>query len=190
MDKDFPGKETHCRHVFFFLSLSLSGALRRTTQWWAKLPMQENTRDKNGKTAKCAEGQDSESTYSFQNCDPRQVFCIQMFSHQGWYLHKERETSFLTLCMVNFDLTATSIFKLWTPAWSSASTSRFHKGIFFSFLDRLVLFLSSLSLFYFFIFFTNDFLPLMIFHEQRFFLKKDAFTCEICKVRDVNKIWK
>ena len=62
----------------------------------------EKTRDKNGKTAKCAEEQDKESTYSFQNWDSRQVFCIQMFLHQGWYLHNERETSFLTFCMVNF----------------------------------------------------------------------------------------
>ena len=29
-DQDFPGKETHCRHVF--ISRSLSEALRRTTQ--------------------------------------------------------------------------------------------------------------------------------------------------------------
>ena len=94
----------------------------------------EKTRDKNGKTAKCAEEQDKESTYSFQNCDSRQVFCIQMFLHQEWYLHKERKTSFLTLCMVNFGLTTTSLFKIWTPAWSSASTSRFHKGSFFLFL--------------------------------------------------------
>ena len=33
VEQDFPGKETHYRHVFFFfLSQSLSGALRRTTQ--------------------------------------------------------------------------------------------------------------------------------------------------------------
>ena len=42
----------------------------------------EKTRDKNGKNAKCAEEQDKES--KFQNCDSRQVFCIQMFLHQGW----------------------------------------------------------------------------------------------------------
>ena len=92
----------------------------------------EKTRDKNGKTAKCAEEQDKESTYSFQIAIRGK--CIQMFLHQGWYLHKERETSFLTLCMINFGLTTTSLFKIWTPAWSSASTSRFHKGSFFLFL--------------------------------------------------------
>ena len=32
MDQDFPVKVTHCRLFFLFLSRSLSGALRRTTQ--------------------------------------------------------------------------------------------------------------------------------------------------------------
>ena len=68
-----------------------------------------------------------------------------MFLYQGWYLHKEKETSFLTLCMANFGLTATFMFEIWTPACSSANTSRFH---IFHFLDRMVLFLSSLGLFF------------------------------------------
>ena len=34
--------------------------------------------------------------------------------------------------MANFGLTATSLFEIWTPVWSSASTSHFHKGIFLS----------------------------------------------------------
>ena len=38
---------------------------------------------------------------------------------------------------------------------------------------------------FFFFLFTKYFLPLLIFfHEKR------ASTCEFCKVRDVNKIWK
>ena len=41
-----------------------------------------------------------------------------MFLYQGWYLHKENKTSFLTLCMANFGMTATSLFEIWTPAWS------------------------------------------------------------------------
>ena len=51
--------------------------------------------------------------------------------YQGWYLHNEKETSFLTWCIENSCLTATSLFEIWTLAWSSASTSRFQKGIFF-----------------------------------------------------------
>ena len=57
---------------------------------------------KNEKTAKCAEEQDNESTYSFQNYDLR---VLLVFLYQGWYLPKEKETSCLTLCMeifVNF----------------------------------------------------------------------------------------
>ena len=95
----------------------------------------EKTRGNNKKkNAKCAVEQDYESTYSFQNCDSRQLFSIQMFLYQGWYLHKERESSFFTLCMVNFGFTATSLFEIWTPAWSSANTSHFHRGSFFLFL--------------------------------------------------------
>ena len=135
MHQDFPGQETHCRHVFFFFISIVKWSVKEDEKLMSKVAKgKEKTRDKNGKTAKCAEEQDKESTYSFQNCDSRQVFCIQMFLHQEWYLHKERKTSFLTLCMVNFGLTTTSLFKIWTPAWSSASTSRFHKGSFFLFL--------------------------------------------------------
>ena len=43
--------------------------------------------------------------------------------------------------------------------------------------------------FSFFFFFNNDFLPLLIFHKQRFFIKQKAFTSEFCKVFDVSKIW-
>ena len=53
-----------------------------------------------------------------------------MFLYQGWNLNTEKETSFLTSCIAIFDLTAASLFEIWTLAWSSVSTSRFHKGIF------------------------------------------------------------
>ena len=71
--------------------------------------------------------------------------------------------------MANFGLTATSLVEIWTQAWSSASTSNFHKGM-FSFLDRMIPFLSSWGL---------------LFFSQRL-----SSTFEFCKVRDVNKIWK
>ena len=76
-----------------------------------------------------------------------------MFLYQGWYLHQGKETSFLTLCMVKFGLKATSLFKIWTPAWSSASTNRFHKGIFFSRQN------GSLSFFFGSVFFCFFFYP-------------------------------
>ena len=81
--------------------------------------------------------------------------------------------------------------EIWAPAWSSANTSRFHKGIFLV-LTRMVLFLSSLDLFSFcFLFFYQNLSSAFafstrkqLFHEQR------ASTSEFCKVRKVNKIWK
>ena len=154
---------------------------------------EEKIRGKKGKTAKCAEEENNESTYSFQNCDSRQVL---MFLYHGWYLQKEKETSFLTLCMVNFGLTATSLFKSGRRHGAPPLPVAFTREVLFLFLtdwyslffDRLVLFLSSLSPFFFLFFFTNDFLPLLIFHTQRFFLKQKAFTSEFCKVFDVSKI--
>ena len=122
----------------------------------SKVPKgEEKTRGKNGKTAKCAEVQNNESTYSFQNCDSRQVL---MFLYQGWYLQKEKETSFLTLCMVNFGLTATSRSKSGRQHGAPPVPVAFTREVLFLFLtdwyslffDRLVLFLSSLSPFFFF----------------------------------------
>ena len=62
--------------------------------------------------------------------------------------NKEKETSFLTLCMAKFGWTATSLFEIWTTAWSSDITC-----LFFSFFYRMVLFLSSLGFFFLFSFF-------------------------------------
>lgn len=57
--------------------------------------------------------------------------------------------SFLTSYIASFGSTATSLFKIRTPAWSSTSISRFHRGIFFPFFIQRT------------------------FHEQRFFRKKE-----------------
>ena len=97
---------------------------------------------------------------------------------------KQKKTSFLTSCMANFGLTATSLFfVLCSPARSSASTSRVHKLI-FSLLDRMVLsfFFGPVS-FFFSLFLPRTFFRFWFFHEQI-----DS-TSEFCKVRDVNKIW-
>ena len=48
----------------------------------------------------------------------------------------KRRTSFLTLYAAKFGSTATSLFEIWMPAWSSADTARFHKGLFFLFLTE------------------------------------------------------
>ena len=38
---------------------------------------------------------------------------------------KEKETSFLTLCMAKFGRTATFLFEIWTPACSIANKEAF-----------------------------------------------------------------
>ena len=54
----------------------------------SKVPKgEEKIRGRNGKTAKCAEEENNESTYSFQNCDLRQVL---MFLYHGLYLQKKK----------------------------------------------------------------------------------------------------
>ena len=92
-------------------------------------------------------------------------------------MQKEKETSFLTLCMAIFVLTATSLFEIWTPAWSSATASRFHGG-FFSFLARMVLFFSSLGLYFFL--FTKDFSSAFDFS-----MSKDSVSKELPRVNFV-----
>ena len=89
--------------------------------------------------------------------------------------NKEKETSFLTLCMAKFGWTATSLFEIWTPAWSSDITCLFYKGN-FSFLYRMVLFLSSLGHFFLFsFFFTKDFFPLLIVPLAKIFRQAKSF---------------
>ena len=153
----FPGKSNPLQTLLFF-----------TTKKWAKLPKAKENRGKNGKTGKCAEEQDSELTDSFQNYDSKRLL---MFLYQGQYLHKEKETSFLTLCnMAKTGLTTTSLFEIWTSTWSYVSTNRYHKAI-FSFLDRMVLFLSSLGLFFFLFFYQR----LLIFPRAKIFPWEKSF---------------
>ena len=66
-----------------------------------------------GKIGKCAEEQDNEYTDSFPNYDSRRLMGsrrLSMFLYQG--LHKQKETSLLSLCMAHFGLTATSLFEI------------------------------------------------------------------------------
>ena len=60
----------------------------------------EKTRGNNKKKIKkknkkkCAVEEDYESTNSFQNYDSRQLFSIQMFLYQSWYLIKKGKARF------------------------------------------------------------------------------------------------
>ena len=56
--------------------------------------------------------------------------------------NKEKETSFLTLCMAKFGWTATSLFEIWTPSWSSDITCLFYKGNFVLFFTECYSFIS------------------------------------------------
>ena len=73
----------------------------------------ENPAAKMEKIGKCAEEQDNEYTDSFPNYDSRRLMGsrrLSMFLYQG--LHKQKETSLLSLCMAHFGLTATSLFEI------------------------------------------------------------------------------
>ena len=88
IDQDFPEKVTHCGHVFFFFFFFLISIAQRSVEEDGTIMSKvtkgkEKTCSKNGKTGKCAEEQDNESTYSFQNYDSRRLL---MFLYQGWYL--------------------------------------------------------------------------------------------------------
>ena len=76
-----------------------------------------------------------------------------MFLYQGWYLHKEKETSFLTSCMAHFGLTVTSLVKSRHQHEAPLVQVVFTKEFFFL-LDRVVPFLSQFGpVFFFFCFF-------------------------------------
>ena len=187
MDQKFPGKETHCRNVF--ISRSLRGALRRTTQYWARLPKPKaKPAGKIVKTAKCAEEQDNESTDSFQNYDSRR---LSMFMYQGWYLYEEKKTSFLTLFMANFGQRLLRS-KSWRQRGAPPVPVAFTKE-FFSFLDRMVLFLSSLGLFFFSLyhfFYSYKGLSPALYFSTSNDLSISKQLPRVCILRDVNKIWK
>ena len=122
------------------------------------------------KTTKCAEGQDNESTDSFQNYSSRRLL---MFVYKAGTSIKKRDFLFNIMCgKVRFDGQHRALPVL------VAVTKKF-----FSFLGRMVLFLSFFfgSNFFFIFFFTKDFLPLLIFPWAR------ASTCEFCKVHAVKK---
>ena len=105
--------------------------------------------------------------------------------------NKEKETSFLTLCMAKFGWTATSLFEIWTPMWSSDIICLFYKGN-FSFLYRMVLFLSTLGFFFLFsflFFYQGVFSALDFSVSKDFSTSKELLRVTFLKVRDVNKIW-
>ena len=98
----FPGKRNPLLtrfffFFFFFLDLSIAKwSVKEDDTMMNKVAKgKEKTRGNNKKkTAKCAVEEDYESTYSFQNCNSRQLFSIQMFLYQSWYLIKKGKARF------------------------------------------------------------------------------------------------
>ena len=84
--------------------------------------------------------------------------------------NKEKETSFSTLCMAKFGWTATSLFEIWTPAWSSDMTSLIYKENFFFSLQN-----GTLS-FVFGPFFSFTFFYQGVFSALDFSVSKDFST--------------
>ena len=84
----FPGKSNPLQTCFFFFFFFFISIAQRSVEEDGTIMSKvtkgkEKTCSKNGKTGKCAEEQDNESTYSFQNYDSRRLL---MFLYQGWYL--------------------------------------------------------------------------------------------------------
>ena len=131
------------RFCFFYLGRLVERWGGRHNNAQSCQRQRQNPRQK-WKNCECAEEQDNESTYSFQNYVSSWYL---MFLYQGWYLHKEKDTSFFNIMYGKFWFDGEFFVQIWTPARSSARTSRFHKN-FFPSLDRTVLFLSSYGPFF------------------------------------------
>ena len=134
MDQDFPGKVTHCRHVYF-LSRSHRRALKRTTQYWAKLlKVKEKPAAKMEKLQTVLRSKTMSRHTAFKITIRGDSFLSRLVL--AW----RGGASFLTSYIASFGSTATSLFKIRTPAWSSTSISRFHRGIIFPFFIQRTFF--------------------------------------------------
>ena len=148
----FPVETNPLQTAFFFLDRSVEHwGGRRNNEQSCQRQRQRQRQNPRQKTAKCAVGQHNESAENFQNYDSRRPLT---FLYGGWYLHREKQTSFLILCKANFvmTVTVTSLFEIWTPGGATPVVVASTKEL-FSFLERMVLFLSSLGLFFFYFFF-------------------------------------
>ena len=188
MDQRFPGKVTHCRNVF--ISRSLRGALRRTTQYWARLPKPKaKPAGKKWKNRKMCWG-------ARQRID-RQLSKLRLEAIVNVYVSRlvlvwRKENLIFNIIYGKF-WPATSSVEILTPARSSASTSRFHKGIVFSswqngtlsFFFRPVFFFSLYHFFYSY----KGLSPALYFSTSND-LSISKQLPRVCILRDVNKIWK
>ena len=154
MDQDFPGKVTHCRYLnFFYLDRKAErGGGRHNNeqicQRQRKNPRQKLEKPKNVLRSETTNWYTASKITIRGDC---LCFCIK------------RKPSFVHLIWQILVWWWLLFFEIWTPAWSSASTSRFHEGIFFfSWQNGTLSFFGSAFFFFFFclFFLTKDFLPL------------------------------
>ena len=151
--------KTHSRHVSF-ISITQCNVEEDNTIIRKLAKDKGKTHDKDGKTGKCAKKQDNKLINSFQNYNLRRLL---MFLYQGWYLHKEKETSFLTSCMAHFGLTVTSLVKFRHQHEAPLVQVVFTKEFFLYLTEWYPFFLSLGLFFFFFFFFPKDSLLLLIF---------------------------
>ena len=154
----FPGKSNSLQKRFLFLiSIAQWNVKEKDTTMSIVADGKGQNRGKNRKSCKMWWG-------ARQPID-RQLFKLRFAAIVGWYLHNEKEISF------QHDVWQSLVWRRLlcsksASAWSSASISRFLKGIFFSFLDRVVPF---------FLLWANFLLMttfrFWFFHEQRSFHK-------------------
>ena len=127
--QDFPGKVTHSRQVLFFYSRSLSGTSRRKTQQWAELP-----KAKAKAAAKIKKNR--KMCWGVRQRIDRQLFKLRfeaianVFFIKAGTCIKKRKPSFQHDAWQSL-VWQRLLYSKSASAWSSASTSRFHKGIFF-----------------------------------------------------------
>ena len=92
-----------------------------------------------------------------------------MWMYQGRLLACVAGNLDLKFMYSKFCFDATPLFKIWTPAWSFATTSRFHwRFFFFSWQNGTLYFLLG-PVFLFLFFLTRDFLLLLIFSMSKDF---------------------
>ena len=126
----FPGKSISFQTSFIFLfAIAQWNVEEKDTIMSRAAKGKGESRGKNKKkTAKCAEESDNESIDSFSNYDSRQL--LMFFFIKAGTCIKKRKPSFQHDAWQSL-VWQRLLYSKSASAWSSASTSRFHKGIFF-----------------------------------------------------------
>ena len=183
----FPGKSNPLQTRLFFISIAPWSVEENDTIMSKVAKSKGKTRGKNGKTANCVEEQDNESTYSFQNYDSRWLFFIKA----GTCMKRRNLVFNIIYCKFWFD--GDFFVQNLDTSVELHQYQSLSQGNFFSFHDRIILLRSFLGLF-FSLFYTVDFLPLLIFPWAKIFSETKNFhvwilLSERCK-QNMETTWK